>query len=68
VIERNFDAPVELVWRMWTDAQHFKAWYGPTGATSPVAKMDVREGSPGATGWTMAFDKLAGHVEMQRPR
>ena len=44
VIERNFDAPVELLWQMWTDPQHFAAWYGPDGATIPVAKMDVRVG------------------------
>ena len=29
---------------MWTDAEHFAAWYGPDGATIPVAKMDVRVG------------------------
>jgi uncharacterized protein YndB with AHSA1/START domain len=44
VIERTFDAPVSLVWKMWTDPEHFKAWYGPDGATIPVAKMDVRVG------------------------
>jgi uncharacterized protein YndB with AHSA1/START domain len=44
VIERSFDAPVNLIWQMWTDPEHFKAWYGPPGATIPVAKMDVRVG------------------------
>jgi uncharacterized protein YndB with AHSA1/START domain len=44
VIERSFDAPVDLIWRMWTDPEHFSAWYGPDGATIPVAKMDVRVG------------------------
>jgi uncharacterized protein YndB with AHSA1/START domain len=44
VIERSFDAPVDLVWQMWTDPEHFKAWYGPDTATIPVAKMDVRVG------------------------
>jgi len=44
VIERSFDAPVELVWQMWTDPDHFAAWYGPDGASVPVAKMDVRVG------------------------
>ncbi len=44
VIERTFDAPVGLIWQMWTDPEHFKAWYGPTGAVIPVAKMDVRVG------------------------
>jgi uncharacterized protein YndB with AHSA1/START domain len=44
VIERRFDAPVDLIWQMWTDSEHFKAWYGPDGAAIPVAKMDVRVG------------------------
>ena len=44
VIERSFDAPVELIWQMWTVPEHFKAWYGPDGATIPVARMDVRVG------------------------
>lgn len=44
VIERVFDAPVDLIWRMWTEAEHFVQWYGPNGASMPVAKMDVRVG------------------------
>ena len=44
MIERSFDAPVDLIWQMWTDPEHFAAWYGPYGATIPVAKMDVRVG------------------------
>jgi uncharacterized protein YndB with AHSA1/START domain len=44
VIERSFDAPVEVIWQMWTDPELFKVWYGPSGATIPVANMDVRVG------------------------
>ena len=44
VIERSFVAPIALVWKMWTDPEHFKAWYGPQGATIPVARFDVRVG------------------------
>jgi uncharacterized protein YndB with AHSA1/START domain len=44
VIEREIDAPVELVWKMWTEPNHFAAWYGPAGATIAVAEMDVRVG------------------------
>jgi uncharacterized protein YndB with AHSA1/START domain len=44
VIEHRFDAPVELIWQMWTDPEHFRAWYGPEGASIPTAKMDVRVG------------------------
>ncbi len=44
VIERTFDAPIDLIWQMWTDPEHFKNWYGPKGFTVPVAEMDVRVG------------------------
>ena len=44
VIERIFQAPPEQIWRMWTEPEHFAAWYGPGGASIPVARMDVRVG------------------------
>ncbi len=44
VIERTFDAAVDLIWQMWTDPEHFKRWYGPKGFTVPVADMDMRVG------------------------
>jgi uncharacterized protein YndB with AHSA1/START domain len=44
VIERTFDAPVARVWQLWTEPEHFAAWYGPDGATTPIAEMDVRVG------------------------
>jgi uncharacterized protein YndB with AHSA1/START domain len=44
VIERTLAAPPDLIWKMWTEPEHFAAWYGPGGATIPVAKMDVRVG------------------------
>ncbi len=44
VIERTFDAPVELIWQLWTDPEHFNSWYGPKGFTVPVADMDVQVG------------------------
>lgn len=44
VIERTVDAPVDLVWKLWTEGEHFAAWYGPTGASIPVATMDATEG------------------------
>jgi uncharacterized protein YndB with AHSA1/START domain len=53
VIERTFDAPVDLIWQMWTDPEHFKAWYGPDGATIPVAEMDVRVGGGRRLGMEM---------------
>ena len=44
VIERTFAASPEVIWNMWTDPQHFSAWYGPQGASIPVSTIDLRVG------------------------
>jgi uncharacterized protein YndB with AHSA1/START domain len=44
VIERTLNAPVSLIWQLWTQPELFKTWYGPKGFTVPVAEMDVRVG------------------------
>ncbi|MDE2893574.1 MAG: SRPBCC domain-containing protein [Chloroflexota bacterium] len=44
VIERVFDAPRELVWRAWTDADRLAAWYGPNDFTVPACEIDCRVG------------------------
>ena len=62
VIERSFDAPVELIWKMWTEPEHFKEWYGPAGAQIPVAKMDVRVGGSRLVG--MAVETPGGPMQM----
>jgi len=45
-ITRVFDAPRELVWRMWTEPEHFAAWFGTPPYTTPpsTVSMDVRPG------------------------
>ena len=44
LIERVFDAPRELVWRAWTEPEHFARWYGPDGFTLPTCEIDFRVG------------------------
>ena len=44
VITRIFDAPVEEVWKAWSDPEYVMRWWGPTGFTSPSAEMDFRVG------------------------
>jgi len=41
---RVFDAPRELVFDVWTDAQHIANWWGPRGFTTTTHEMDVRPG------------------------
>lgn len=43
-VTRTFDAPVERVWKQWSESENVMRWWGPTGFTSPLAKMDFREG------------------------
>jgi len=43
-VERTFDAPRDLVFRVFTEPQHLRRWWGPKGYTSPVCEADVRVG------------------------
>jgi uncharacterized protein YndB with AHSA1/START domain len=43
-ISRVFDAPVDLVWKAWSEEKYVKQWWGPTGFTAPLAQMDFRVG------------------------
>jgi uncharacterized protein YndB with AHSA1/START domain len=44
VISRRFDAPRQLVWRAWTQAERAALWWGPQGHTTIACAMDVRPG------------------------
>jgi uncharacterized protein YndB with AHSA1/START domain len=46
VIERELDAPRELVWRVWTDPDEVAKWWGPEHFTTPREKIefDLRPG------------------------
>jgi uncharacterized protein YndB with AHSA1/START domain len=44
LLTRVLDAPVELVWEMWTTPEHIANWWGPNGFTNTISKMDMRPG------------------------
>jgi uncharacterized protein YndB with AHSA1/START domain len=44
VVTRVFDAPVAQVWKAWSDPEYVMQWWGPTGFTASVARMDFRQG------------------------
>lgn len=44
VVTRIFDAPVDLVFKVWTEPAHLEKWWGPNGFTNSIHKMDVRPG------------------------
>lgn len=43
-ISRTLQAPIELVWEVWTTPEHIAQWWGPNGFTNTIQKMDVQEG------------------------
>ena len=45
VVTYTFDAPIEKVWRVWTEEKFVERWWGVDGFSNILAKMDVREGS-----------------------
>lgn len=44
IVSRLFDAPRELVWKVWTQPEHVAQWWGPNGFTNTIHEMDVRPG------------------------
>jgi uncharacterized protein YndB with AHSA1/START domain len=44
VATRIFNAPRELVWKMWTDPQHVAKWWGQNGFTNTIHEMNVKPG------------------------
>ena len=54
VINRTFDAPLELMFEMWTDPKHFSQWLPPTGYKMEFIRSDI---SPGGS----TFYFMTGH-------
>jgi uncharacterized protein YndB with AHSA1/START domain len=44
VITRVFEAPRDRIFKMWTEPELIKRWWGPKYFTAPFSKMDLREG------------------------
>lgn len=71
IVERSFDAPRELVFRVWTDPDHVVHWWGPNGFTTTIHEMDVRPGGfwsyimhgPDGTD----YDNYVEYIEVVRP-
>jgi len=44
VISRVFDAPRALVFKVWTQPQYIRHWWGPRGYTTLSCEIDLRPG------------------------
>ncbi len=43
-LSRVLDAPVELVWEVFTKPEHLAQWWGPNGFTNTISRMEVHAG------------------------
>jgi uncharacterized protein YndB with AHSA1/START domain len=43
-IRRTWNAPLALVWELWTTPEGFGSWHGPPGFRTDVTRMDLRPG------------------------
>jgi len=43
-IKRTFNAPIQLVWDAWTQAEQIALWWGPKGMQTKVVKHDFKVG------------------------
>lgn len=43
-MERHFQAPLKLVWEVWTNPLHIEKWWGPKGFTNPTVEFDFKVG------------------------
>ena len=48
VISREFAAPRQLVWDVWTQPKHIEKWFGPKGFDTRVDKLDFKVGGRSA--------------------
>ncbi len=44
IINRSFAAPIEKVFKMWTQQEHFTQWMGPAGTSTKILKGKISEG------------------------
>ena len=43
-VERSFDAPLEMVWAAWTEAEILDQWWAPKPYRAETKTLDLREG------------------------
>ncbi|RYD73550.1 MAG: SRPBCC domain-containing protein [Sphingobacteriales bacterium] len=44
IVSRIFDAPVADVWKLWTESELLKQWWGPEKFTCTLAKINFKVG------------------------
>ena len=64
VIERVWQAPIDVIWELWTTAEGIASWFGPRGFTVEVEDIDLRVG--GTFRYTMRATKPEAVAAMEQ--
>jgi len=71
VINRSFDAPLDLMFQMWTDPKHFSQWLAPTGFKMEFIRSDIRAGGSSfyfmTGGGNMKMYGKANYLKIEKP-
>lgn len=43
-LTRVINAPLELLWEVWTNPHHIAQWWGPQGFTNPICEWEAQDG------------------------
>lgn len=65
-VKRSFDAPLDLVWRAFTEPEFVKRWLtGPPGHTMPICEIDLREGGQWRYVWNIPVEEMIAYGTFQ---
>ena len=72
IINRSFEAPIEMIFKMWTDPNHFSKWLPPKGFNMSFMRAEVRPGSSSFYEMTSLDGKVkmygrVEYLEIKRP-
>jgi uncharacterized protein YndB with AHSA1/START domain len=70
VINRTFEAPIDVMYEMWTNPKHIARWMPPTGFDMTYVRADVRPGGSSFYFMSNGANKMYGranYLEFERP-
>ena len=70
VINRSFPLPIDRMYDMWTNPEHFRQWLPPTGFTMDFQRADIRSGGQASYSMTNGEFTMFGaveYLELRRP-
>lgn len=68
VLNRSFDAPIDVVFEMWTDKGHLAKWSAPAGSEVEFIRCDIATGGGSFYCMTVGESKMYGRTEYKEIR